>query len=46
MSKTTTRPRGFPPGTRTPESRALVEKVRAVLDEYGAYLPLTVRQIF
>ena len=47
MSKTTTtRPRGFAPWNPTAESRALIETVRAILDEYRAYLPLTVRQIF
>jgi hypothetical protein len=44
--KTTTRPRGFAPWNPTAESRGLIEKVLAVLAEYGAYLPLTVRQIF
>jgi hypothetical protein len=44
--KTTTRPRGFAPWNPTAESRGLIEKVVAVLAEYGAYLPLTVRQIF
>jgi hypothetical protein len=44
--KTTTRPRGFAPWNPTAESRALIEKVLAVLAEYAAYLPLTVRQIF
>jgi hypothetical protein len=44
--KTTTRPPGFAPWNRTAESRALIEKVLAVLAQYGAYLPFTVRRIF
>jgi hypothetical protein len=42
----TTRPRGFAPWNPTAESRALIDRVKAILIEYGAYLPLTVRQIF
>lgn len=43
---TRTRVRGFAPWC--PKARALevVELVRGVLDEYAAYLPLTVRQVF
>ena len=44
--KTTTRPRGFAAWNPTAGCLALIEKVLAVLAEYGAYLPLTVRQIF
>ena len=39
-----TRPRGFAPWNPRPESRALVQDVRAVLDEYRAHLPLSLRQ--
>jgi hypothetical protein len=46
MSKKTTRPRGCAPWNPNAESLALIEKVRVVLTEYAAYLPLTVRQIF
>jgi hypothetical protein len=41
-----TRPRGFAPWNPRPESLALVQDVRAVLDEYRAHLPLTLRQCF
>lgn len=41
-----TRPRGFTPWTPRPATRALVQDVRAVLDEYRAHLPLTIRQTF
>jgi len=44
--KTTTRPRGVAAWNPTAGCLALIEKVLAVLAEYGAYLPLTVRQIF
>jgi hypothetical protein len=41
-----TRPRGFAPWNPRPASLALVQDVRAVLDEYRAHLPLTLRQCF
>jgi hypothetical protein len=40
------RPRGFTDWQPRAESRALLEQVEAVLDEYRAYLPLTCRTIF
>lgn len=39
----TTRVRGWNP---TAKSRALIDTVLAILAEYAAYLPLTIRQIF
>jgi hypothetical protein len=41
-----TRPRGFVDWQPRPETRILLDQVLAVLDEYAAYLPLTIRQIF
>ncbi len=41
-----TRPRGFAPWTPRPDSLALVRDVQAVLAEYEAHLPLTIRQAF
>ena len=41
-----TRPRGFVSWTPSPQSTALLDQVNAILDEYRAYLPLTVRQVF
>jgi hypothetical protein len=42
-----TRPRGFMAGWNPrPASVALIEKTRAVLADYAAQLPLTIRQIF
>lgn len=41
-----TRPRGFAPWTPRAETLALVQDVRAVLDEYHAHLPLSGRQVF
>ena len=41
-----TRVRGFAPWTPRAETQALLDQVRGVLDEYEAYLPLTIRQIF
>lgn len=41
-----TRPRGFAPWTPRLETMALLDDVRGVLDEYRAYLPLTIRQTF
>ena len=42
-----TRPRGFMAGWNPrPTSVALIEKTRAVLADYAAQLPLTIRQIF
>ena len=41
-----TRPRGFAAWEPRPESLVLVDHVRAVLAEYEAHLPLTIRQVF
>ena len=41
-----TRPRGFASWTPRAASLALVQDVQAVLDEYRAHLPLTLRQAF
>jgi len=41
-----TRPRGFAAWNPRPDSLALVQAVQAVLDEYRAHLPLTLRQAF
>jgi hypothetical protein len=41
-----TRPRGFVPWRLDPSTQALLDQVQAVLDEYAAHLPLTIRQIF
>jgi hypothetical protein len=41
-----TRVRGFAPWTPRAEAQALLDQVQGVLDEYEAYLPLTIRQIF
>jgi hypothetical protein len=41
-----TRPKGYAPWSPRAATRALLECVDEVLDEYEAYLPLTVRQIF
>ena len=42
-----TRPRGFMAGWEPrAASLALIEQVNAVLDDYAAQVPLTVRQIF
>jgi len=41
-----TRARGFAPWTPRGETLELLDRVRGVLDEYEAYLPLTIRQIF
>ena len=43
--KTTTRPRGFAAWNPTAGCLALIEKVLAVLAEYGAYLPLTYERL-
>lgn len=40
------RPRGFVDWAPRPKTAALVEQVRAVLDEYRQHLPLTLRQVF
>lgn len=40
------RPKGYASWNPRPETRAVLDDVRAVLREYDAYLPLTVRQIF
>ena len=40
------RVRGFAPWRPTTRSQALLETVQAILTEYLAYLPLTIRQIF
>lgn len=44
--RSTTRPRGYAPWTPRADTVALLDNVRAVLDEYRAYLPLTLRQLF
>jgi len=41
-----TRPRGFASWRPQKKTMALLAQVNAVLDEYRAYLPLTVRQVF
>jgi len=41
-----TRKRGFAPWRPDVATQALLDQVRAVLDEYAAHLPLTIRQIF
>jgi hypothetical protein len=41
-----TRPRGFKPWRLDAASQALVDAIQAVLEEYAAHLPLTIRQIF
>jgi hypothetical protein len=41
-----TRVRGFAPWSPQADTRALLEQVRAVFEEYHDYLPLTIRQIF
>lgn len=41
-----TRPRGFAPWNPRPASLALVQDVQAVLADYEAHLPLTIRQVF
>jgi hypothetical protein len=38
--------RGFAPWSPQAATLELLEQVRAVLDEYENYLPLTIRQIF
>lgn len=40
------RVRGFADWRPRPDTVALLDLVRAILDEYAAYLPLTLRQIF
>ena len=45
-TKKRTRPRGFAKWNPDPESLELVEQVLAVVEEYRAYLPLTLRQVF
>ncbi len=40
------RPRGYAPWRPQTKTRALLEAVEEVLDEYSEHLPLTVRQIF
>ena len=46
MTVRRTRPRGFAAWCPRPDTLALVAQVQAVLDEYAAHLPLTVRQVF
>jgi hypothetical protein len=41
-----TRRRGFAPWAPQPKKEAVLNQVLAVLDEYRAYQPLTIRQIF
>lgn len=40
------RPRGFVPWRPQAKTRALLEQVQVVLEEYRSYLPMTCRQIF
>ena len=40
------RPRGYAPYRPHAETRVLIDQVKAILDEYEAYQPLTIRQIF
>jgi hypothetical protein len=44
--RTRTRVRGFAPWQPQADTLKLLDDVRAVLDEYEDYLPLTIRQIF
>jgi hypothetical protein len=44
--RTKVRPRGFVPWSPQAATLQLLDQVRAVLDEYEDYLPLTLRQIF
>ena len=46
MSRTRTRPRGFASWAPRPDTLALLGKVKSVLREYEAHLPMTCRQIF
>jgi len=41
-----TRPKGYAPWRPSPETAALVEDVKDVLEDYRAHLPLTIRQVF
>ena len=41
-----TRPRGFAPWRPQAATLALVEQIRAVLEEYREHLPMTARQVF
>jgi hypothetical protein len=41
-----TRPRGFVPWRLDVATQARLDQIRAVLEEYAAHLPLTIRQIF
>jgi hypothetical protein len=45
-NNSTTRERGFAPWRPIARSLVLLETVQAILAEYAAYLPLTIRQIF
>ncbi len=40
------RPRGFIDWNPQAKTRALIEQVQAVLEEYQKHLPLTLRQVF
>ena len=46
MTGRRTRLRGFAPYHPKPDALALIEATRAVLDEYRAHLPLTLRQVY
>lgn len=46
METKRTRPRGFAAWEPRAETLVLVEQIRAVLAEYEAHLPLTIRQVF
>jgi len=41
-----TRPRGLAPWSPQPATKALIDAVAVVLDEYADYLPMTARQLF
>lgn len=43
---TSTRPRGLAPWRPSSKTKPLLEATKAVLDEYEAHLPLTIRQCF
>ena len=46
MAVTTTRARGFAEWSPSEDSLEIVEQVLAVIEEYRAYLPLTLRQVY
>lgn len=46
MTRKTTRPRGYAEWNPQAATRVLLANVEAIVDDYRAYLPLTVRQLF